>query len=112
MKYLLLLIPLSSFAQIRAPVQQTIFYQSETNIPTKIEIYQDSVRAFDLTWKIKQWHTFKADGDKLLKATVELTYKTQSATLLVNNRKALFIVPGIRDIELIQLSHESFRYKF
>lgn len=109
---IILLTSISSFAQLRAPVQQTIFYQSETNLPTKIEIYQDSVRAFDLTWKIKKWHAFKADGDKLLKATVELTYKTQSATLLVNNRKALFIVPGIRDIELIQLSHESFRYKF
>ena len=114
---ILTLITITSFAQLREPVKETIFYERVSanilNIPVtgRIEIFTDTLHAFDITWTIKRRRVFKTDGgDKLLEAIMDISHKGQNATLMVINKRALFMVPGLQDIEMIQLPHDGWRY--
>jgi hypothetical protein len=115
--YALILFPAVSLAQIREPVQQTIFYEITHRIPFetpnkgKMELWTDSVSAFDMTWKIQEIRNFEAVHDKLIRAILYLKYKEQRAILIVINEKVLFIIPQGFDVPMIQYPHESRYYE-
>lgn len=112
---IILLFPLLSLSQgryLREAVQGTIFYEITTNnipittkIKGKIEIFTDSLIAFDITWKIKQYGKTTLVHDKVLEASYVLEYNGQLAYLIVKNEDVLFVLHRLFDIPMIQYPH-------
>lgn len=101
----------SAQTKLRAPIEGLIKYevmgqhQFQVDSVGQIEIYADSVKAFDITWQLMGQERMKTDGARILSAIYDLQYKDQRAILLVINKRANFMVPGLMDIEMIQIPH-------
>lgn len=113
----LLFVSISAIAQLREPVQGTIFYEIITNnIPIrtsvmgKIEIFTDSIQAFGITWNIKQSGKLKFVHDKVIEATYLLEWNNQLAWLIIKNEDVLLVLHRLFDIPMIQYPHQSKYY--
>lgn len=102
MKYLFILISLSSFAQLREPVQQIIFPKDSTI--GRIEIYSDSLSAFGITWSILTQNV-QTWGDRIENGAMLAKYKEQRLILLVRGKRLTIDLPGIKRVRSEQLPH-------
>ncbi len=106
---ILLLAAAGASAQLRAPIQGLIKYEvlgaHTFNVDSvgQIEIYPDSVKAFNMTWQLMGQEKMKTDGARIIRGIYDLQYKDQRAILIVIHKRASFMIPGYQDIDLIQL---------
>lgn len=109
---ILVLISVSSFAQFKEQPRFTIFYEHIGRVPFdlektgQLELYTDSLKAFYITWKIKDYELFDTVGDEVLKAIINVEYKEQKATLFVSGRNVIFAIRNYYDVAMVQVPHD------